>query len=601
MQVTAGCAKVPYYARIELLLDHHLLLPPDSNCRICGDHLEGGHLKKDLAITGNYQLQDDSEAELNTDQASCVIKDLLESLRIFRKGDHLNFDDENAMSDEDYRLWTGWTREQFKEMLPSLPNVRNSSNRTVRTALAIFWIKLKTDLSFSQIGSLLGIHRGDTEAGRLTTSKTFESVTKELVENFVPPNLGPNHLTPQQAKGHNTEYSKAFFGNHPTTIWDGTYLYIQRPSNYNFGRKTYSVHKGRPLVKFMSIVLPDGYVLDTIGPFFTNGANNDAGMTAMILRTAALMIKDWMLTGKQVVIGDRGFRNAAGLFSEDSEFPNIDFYMPTLSKGKQDTAEEANKSRLVTKVRWVVEAYHGRFKKFKFFDNRQPTAFINHYADLLRTLTAALNRFRPPLYDTTANAKYHCAIARKMKETSTVDNILATRVITGQLSSRGRWDTVEVALDDPGCVREFPRITEEDIETTITLGTYQLKQARHYSEEHINQEGLFEVFVHRAAPDLIRARLQSRFRTDKQYFVWIQFIASTRSTAGKITGWYCQCRAGMRTTGCCAHSATIIWYLGCARHAGFEVRDSSLKLHKSILDSQVSGFEDSDDEEPPPE
>ena len=165
---------------------------------------------------------------MNTDQASRVIKDVLESLRIFRKGDHLNFEDENAMSDDDYRLWTGWTKEQFREMLPSLPKLRNSSNRTVRTALAIFWIKLKTDLSFSQIGSLLGIHRDNAENGRLTTSKTIDSVTKDLVEHFVPPNLGPNHLTPQQAKSHNTEYSKTFFGNFPTTIWDGTYLYIQR-------------------------------------------------------------------------------------------------------------------------------------------------------------------------------------------------------------------------------------------------------------------------------------------------------------------------------------------------------------------------------------
>ena len=32
----------------------------------------------------------------------------------------------------------------------------------------------------------------------------------------------------------------------------------------------------------------------------------------------------------------------------------------------QHTAKEANESRLVTKVRWVVEAYHGRVKNGYF-------------------------------------------------------------------------------------------------------------------------------------------------------------------------------------------------------------------------------------------
>ena len=50
------------------------------------------------------------------------------------------------------------------------------------------------------------------------------------------------------------------------------------------GRRTYSGHKHRPLVKFMSIVLPDGYVLDTLGPYFRDGKNNDAGMTRHIVK-----------------------------------------------------------------------------------------------------------------------------------------------------------------------------------------------------------------------------------------------------------------------------------------------------------------------------
>jgi len=47
--------------------------------------------------------------------------------------------------------------------------------------------------------------------------------------------------------------------------------------------KSFSMHKHRPLTKFMSIILPDGYCLETIDPFYSIGANNDAGMTWAIL------------------------------------------------------------------------------------------------------------------------------------------------------------------------------------------------------------------------------------------------------------------------------------------------------------------------------
>ena len=68
-----------------------------------------------------------------------------------------------------------------------------------------------------------------------------------------------------------------------------------------------------------------------------------------------------------------------------------------LGKGcAQHTLEEANSSCLVTKVRWVVEAYHGRMKKFRFFDEVIDHSFVPALGSLNRIVTAALNAFRPP-------------------------------------------------------------------------------------------------------------------------------------------------------------------------------------------------------------
>ena len=57
---------------------------------------------------------------------------------------------------------------------------------------------------------------------------------------------------------------------------------------HKFAHRAYSSHKNRPLTKSMSIVLSDGYVLDTTGSYMPDGKDNDASMTRhiMILKKA---------------------------------------------------------------------------------------------------------------------------------------------------------------------------------------------------------------------------------------------------------------------------------------------------------------------------
>ena len=594
--------QIPYFARQELLLDYRLMVKPDSNCRICASHLNGNHLKPDLAV---IQANSDVSCELTTEEAAKFIEYLLSSMKEMRETPHLDFEG-GKLSDEDYRLWTGWTKEQFDSFIPCLIGMRNTKSRTLRESLAMFWIKLKTDLSFAQIASLFNIP-DPGEGGRHIVSDAFHAVQDKLSENFVPSWLGCKHMDPNVAKKHNTVYSKTFFGDHPTTIWDGTYLYIHKSMNYSKGRKTYCVYKHRHLVKFMSIVLPDGYVLETLGPYFSDGKNNDAGMTADIIKDLETGMRDWLLeVDPQTVVVDRGFRN---VLSDLDALGNVQTKMPSCeAKGNsQHSVSEANSSRLVTKVRWVVEAYHGRFKKFKLFENRQCTSFLPSYRKCLRILTAALNAFRPVLYNTATNAPFHQEIADRMMDLSrATSNPLAERVSKGELSNRGRkWTAAETTptasellIGDPIAVPDFPRLQEEDICKSITCGTYQIEQAKHYTDEHSSSEGGFDFYVHKSAPDLVRVRLQSRHKNATKYFVWVQFLASHESSPGKITGWFCQCKSGQRVVGCCAHVATVIWFLGYARHKGYKVSPKLDKFWRNVLDSG-DGFADSDEEEAP--
>ncbi|CAF3337261.1 unnamed protein product, partial [Rotaria sp. Silwood2] len=99
------------------------------------------------------------------------------------------------------------------------PFLRSSCNRDTRNALAVFWIKAKTNLSFNQIGILFN-YRGDSDTRRKRVGGTFDSVRMILVRDFVPLNLGVGHLTREQALTHNTAFGKEFWDNNVTIIWD---------------------------------------------------------------------------------------------------------------------------------------------------------------------------------------------------------------------------------------------------------------------------------------------------------------------------------------------------------------------------------------------
>ncbi len=454
-------------------------------------------------------------------------------------------------------MWTGWTREQFDEMERHLVGCRRSNNRSVRSSLAMFWMKLKTDLSFEQIASLFNL---DLEHGRKYVGEAIHSVAKDLETYFVPLHLGVGHLSREEAMAHNTTFSSTLYGaNKVMTVWDGTYYYIERSGDHELARRTYSGHKNRPLVKFMSIVFPDGYVLEAIGPYLSDGKNNDAGITKHIIHTHQELI-DWM-EDEDVAILDRGFRDCIDQMKE----LGLECKMPSyLQKGvPQHTIEEANDSRLITKLRWVVESYHGRVKKWTFFDNRIHMQHLSSIGVFVRIVTAAINAFRPLIKtDKPEDLEYAQAMLSKA---AIKTNHVFERVEKGALSSRGgHW----IVMDSSDAAPTFPILTKEDL-YGITLGSYQLKQASHYTNEHLDENGDYLVEIHMDAPDLLRARIQSRHVGSKRYFLWIEYDPDDDEP---IKGWYCQCKPGQRVVGCCAHVASVLWYLGVARHEGYQPR-----------------------------
>ena len=75
-----------------------------------------------------------------------------------------------SFTDDVCLTWTGWTRSQFQSMLDCLQITIDSCQRDRSTAPLIFWVKLKTGLSFQQIASLMN---KNTDSGIKMVSRFF--------------------------------------------------------------------------------------------------------------------------------------------------------------------------------------------------------------------------------------------------------------------------------------------------------------------------------------------------------------------------------------------------------------------------------------------
>jgi len=93
-----------------------------------------------------------------------------------------------------------------------------------------------------------------------------------------------------------------------------------------------------------------------------------------------------------VLIVDRGFRDVIMTLEEYGLIPK----MPNFLQGSQHDTLSANESRLVTAIRWVVEAVNGLLKTWKMLAHVIPNSQIPYINDFVRIVAALCNAYRPP-------------------------------------------------------------------------------------------------------------------------------------------------------------------------------------------------------------
>lgn len=130
-------------------------------------------------------------------------------------------------------------------------------------------------------------HSSEDMAYRFGTSvatvKRYITDARKILSTFAADNHGLTHRSREDFIKETSVVAKKLIGEGRLAICcDTTYLYCEKSSLHVIQRDTYSVHKGRNLVKFMNETTTNGYVIESAGPWPAN--LNDAAILQEMLQ-----------------------------------------------------------------------------------------------------------------------------------------------------------------------------------------------------------------------------------------------------------------------------------------------------------------------------
>ena len=542
---------IPSKAFLDTFITSNILIPRDGKC--CAKHLNKNNtlLKNSL---NNLEIVSE-----NTVMSNEEIEMLLSNLRqaskftLFEK-----FSKRKNITEDECKRFTGLTKGQFNDILSSLSTLKPSLARTQSQALATYLFWLKTGLDDRTIATLFSIDNHQA----ISTYK--KQVRTTLLKDFVPQNLGVNHLSREDWLKTNTIMAKTLLDvqdDKMIFVADGTYLYHNKSKDNELQRQSYSVQKSRHLAKPFVICATNGRIIDIYGLF--PATQNDATIIKTIFKSNKDLRK--FIQPDDHIVLNRGFRNVVNHLQTQYYLKT---HMPTCKNPnqKQMTTYEANESRLTTKIRWIVETTNGKLKtKFRANSKVQRNVTLQHSIDDWRISAAILNRF----FNEYDSKPEDFIMATKMKAKLNVPNRLE-HILSEHKLDRKRKDFTKLTAN---CVKDFPKISISDIHDNVTFGPYQIDQAKGYIKENFKQtdSSTIEIFKdkNKIFNDdqlvLLRSRIQSRHINSKQYFTYITYDKSIRDY-NSIKDTICTCNPGLRTMGPCAHATSVVLYLSNYRY-----------------------------------
>ena len=209
-----------------LFFTKNIWIPEGARC--CMHHLDKRQLNHD-AID---QIKPVSirQQELNSSDVHLLLNK--SQILLQNQNKRFNFDNLRDLSDDEYHLLTGLSKYDFNELVDivSTSNIRNSSNRSIRTAIGIYLSKMHLGLSNRLLASMFLL------SDKTNLSQIIDSARQALLTSFVPQNLGFGHITRDDViHNHTTTIARELMcggtSNTAIVVIDGTYIYIQVRKN----------------------------------------------------------------------------------------------------------------------------------------------------------------------------------------------------------------------------------------------------------------------------------------------------------------------------------------------------------------------------------
>ena len=373
-----------------------------------------------------------------------------------------------------------------KENSRKMANICNLDPQNVFELLVI----LRQGLCQRFAGTLFNIEQS-------TISKRVSHTLERLSQVWVPTRLGSNAYSKEGIENnHIPPLFKYLFPN-VIGVVDTTYFYIQKSEDFAVQKKTWSLYKNRNLVKELIVVLPDGTFYDIFGPFYANKIHGDDKIWNSVINSESMNIFE---KGKSSFLVDRGFQRAS------QDFPLI--APESFPKGKKQLDRDAgNRTRLVTRLRNVVERAFGRLKQWKFLANIIDTNYTPKLHAIIRLIGAIINEFSVPL------------MAGNIEQVEQIEKVIDQRIHLEELNQ-------EIICENTGWIQTnklnldfLPKYETDELEEFNLGGKYALNLAASYL--NVNNDLIFR--IHNKYPRTVRSSIKSRHSDQKRYKVILQF------------------------------------------------------------------------------
>lgn len=359
-------------------------------------------------------------------------------------------------------IYTGLYQNQFDSVLvptfQSLLDKFHDDNKSMH-AIYAYLMKLRTNHTYKQMAPHFSL-------SPRTISSWVSAVREIMYEKFVPLHLFNRNR--EHILANTTDLSRKLYNVNETTamlIWDGTYVYTIKSSNFEFQRNTYSMQKKRNLVKFMLCVTTNGLIVAVYGPY--DAKTNDATILNQILLEPNNIFQS--LHDGDVMIVDRGFRDCVRELQK-----RFVVKIPALTKksNNQLTNKQANDSRTVTKTRFVVEARNTHIKnKWTHLNGISEYQSIPYLMKDFNIAAALVNAFGAKIISD-ANDWERMAVQ------------MLTQIKQPNNLSKHIHKIPRNAFAPVNDLTLFPKLNFRDLKD-ISQGTYQIKQAPSYCQSHL--------------------------------------------------------------------------------------------------------------------